>query len=87
MTLADIQYLFETASIEELRANLTERIQFGYADILLRQVSAQRFDSAKDWVLLCGIVDYHRRTGRLSERQRHAALIILKKHSNLLVVY
>lgn len=87
MTLEDLQYLFETASITELQQNLTSRIIFGYADVLLRQIPSHLFDSVEEWRLLCEICNQYARTHSVSARQTVAVLIILKKHSSQIQVW
>lgn len=87
MTLEDLQYLFETATISELQDNLTDRIIIGYAQIQLTQIPVHLFESARDWQLMSGIVDQHRRTRSISFAQRWSLLHILQRHSSLLVVY
>jgi hypothetical protein len=86
MTLADLQYLFETATITQLQHNLTDRIIIGYARIQLRQIPAHLFESAKDWQLMCGIVDQYLRTHSISFAQKWSLLNILKKHSSQIQV-
>jgi hypothetical protein len=86
MTLADLQYLFETTTITELQHNLTDRIIIGYARIQLKLIPVHLFDSAKDWQLMSGIVDQYRRTHSMSFTQRWSLLHTLQRHSSLLVV-
>ena len=87
MHLADLQYLFETATITELQQNLTMKIIFGYARIQLDQIPAHLFDYPGEWRLLCDIYHQYRHTHSVSHRQITAVLIILKKHSNLIQVW
>lgn len=87
MTLEDLQYLFETASITELQQNLTDRIIIGYAQIQLRQIPVHLFESPRDWQLMCGIVDQYLRTRSISFAQRWSLLHILQRHSSLIQVW
>ena len=87
MTLEDLQYLFETVSIQELQQNLTHKIIFGYAQVQLDQIPAHLFDSPGEWRMLCDIHHQYRQNHSVSARQITAVLIILKKHSNQIQVW
>jgi len=87
MTLEDLQYLFETATIQELQHNLTYKIIFGYARVQLDQIPAHLFDSAEEWRMLQDIHHQYRQNHSVSARQITAVLIILKKHSSQIQVW
>ena len=87
MTLEDLQYLFETATIQELQQNLTTKIIFGYARVQLDQIPAHLFESPQDWQLMLGTVDQYRRTHHITFKQKYSLLHALQRHSNQIQVW
>lgn len=87
MTLEDLQYLFETATIPELHENLTDRIIIAYARIQLDQIPPHLFESPQDWQLLLGTVDQYRRTHHITFRQKYSLLHALQRHSSQIQVW
>ena len=87
MTLEDLQYLIETATIKELLENLTDKIIIHYARVQLDQIPSHLFESPQDWQLMLGTVDQYRRTHHITFKQKYSLLHALQRPSNLIQVW